>query len=65
MRRYFYKLNDTWLPCFANSRAEAMDMLLEKPEEILTERQAQKLAENDEDLAWCLECSLMCDLMCN
>lgn len=64
MRRYFLKIHGIWLSCFAKSRREAVQDMPFPPEEILTERQAQKKAEQDQELADCIQSSFLCDLMC-
>ena len=65
MRRYFYKMYDVWLNCFANSKAQAVDMMGGQVDEILTEREALKRAEHgDKELADYIRSSYMCDLMC-
>lgn len=65
-RRYFYKIHDMWLTCFATSKASAMDMVGDQVDEILTELQALKRAKHgDKDLADHIQSSYMCDLMCS
>lgn len=66
MRRYFYRMYDMWLSCFAMSRAHVLELTENGADEVLTEREAVKRTQSgDEDLAHCLRSTIMCDLMCN
>lgn len=66
MRRlYYYQICDVWMTCFASSKAQVRSMFEGQPEEVLTEREAERRAQNDSDLANYIQCAHLCDLMCN
>lgn len=65
MRRYYYRMFDMWLSCFAKSKKQVVEMLqIAAPDIVFTEKEALKLAERDPELAKYIENSHLCDLMC-
>lgn len=65
MRRYFYKYGEFWMSCAGTSKAQVGNDLGEFAEEVLTEKEAQKRAEKEPELADAIAAAALCDLMCN
>ncbi len=65
MRRYFYKYGEFWMSCAGTSKAQVGNDLGEFAEEVLTEKEAQKRAKTDPELAEAISAAALCDLMCN
>lgn len=65
MKVFYYNYMGIWLHCFAKSRADAMEKVGFLPEEMLTEKEAQRRADNgDTELADYIQSTYLCELMC-